>query len=260
MNVEHALAIMPGLFWMCLFIPALFTLSGIFIARKLIAPHKRTPHHDIAHALLGPIATVFSILGAFMVATTWHEYCDTSSNLNAECNALRSLYFNAREFTPEYCNQIQDLCQAYRNAVLNNEWKIVQKGKDDRLGDQIIEKMADLYLSYPLKTDKERIYFELSVDRLDKLRSYREQRIQDSFTGLLPLLWVLFLLSGGSLVIVSLLMISSPGKTHSAMAMLLTMVIGVMIFAIISLDYPFVGATKMSTTPFEMIPMDQANH
>ncbi|MBX9742115.1 MAG: DUF4239 domain-containing protein [Chthoniobacterales bacterium] len=260
MNFEHSLALMPGLFWICLLIPAVFAISGIFLARKLIAPHKRTPHHDIAHALLGPIATVFSILGAFMVATTWHEYCDTNSNLNSECNSLRSLYFNARAFTPERCNQIQELCRAYRYTVLNHEWKIIQKGKDDLIGDQIIGKIADLYLSYPLKTDKERIYFQISVDRLDKLRSYREQRIQDSFTGLLPLLWALFLLSGASLVVVSLLMISSPGKTHAAMAVLLAMVIGAMIFAIISLDYPFVGFTKMSTTSFEMLPMEKESH
>lgn len=257
MNLEHSLAVLPGLLWICLIVPALLALAGIFVARKLIAPHHRNPHHEIAHALLGPMATVFGILGAFIVATTWREYCDTKLNLNEECNALRSLYFNARAFTPKTCTTIQNLCRRYRHALLEKEWKIIQKKKDDCEGNTIIASLSDLYLAYPLTTEKERIYFGMSVEKLDKLKAYRGQRIEDSFTGLLPLLWILFLLGGSALVAVSLLMISSPSKTHAAVVVLLAMVIGVMIFAIISLDYPFIGFTKMSTTSVELLPFDE---
>ncbi|MDH4470794.1 MAG: DUF4239 domain-containing protein [Verrucomicrobiae bacterium] len=170
MNVEHYVATLPGLFWICLIAPVFFALIGIYIARKLIEPHKRNPHHDIAHA--------------------------------------------------------------------------------------IIAKLSKLYLLYPINSAKESIYFKQSIDNLTKLRKYRELRIEDSCTGLLPLLWILFLLAGTTLVLVSLLMISSPGKTHGAMVVLLAMLIGIMTFAIISLDFPFSGFTKLSTIPLENIPMD----
>lgn len=256
MNFEHFLATCPNLFWICLIVPALLALAGVFLARKLIEPHKRNPHHDIAHAILGPVATIFGILGAFMVATTWHDYAETALNLHEESNALRSLYFNAQAFTPEYCNSVQMLCKSYRDAIIKNEWKIVQEGKDTLIGDDIISKLSKLYFAYPLTTEKERLYFGHSVENLEKLRKYRELRIVDSCTGLLPLLWILFLLGGTTLVSVSLLMISSPGQTHGAMVVLLAMLIGIMTFAIISLDFPFTGFTKMSTAPLVMIPME----
>ena len=257
MNFEHFFATLPGLLWICLIVPALLALAGVFIARKSIAPHKRNPHHDIAHAILGPMATIFGILGAFMVATTWHEYADTKSNLNEEAYALRDLYFDAQAFTPEYAKNLQTLCRRYREAVLKNEWKIVQPGKDNLDADALIGKISDFYRAYPLKTDKDHIYFNMSVEKLDKLRRYREQRLEDSYTGLLPLLWILFLLGGTTLVAVSLLMISSPSKTHGVMVVFLAMMIGFMVFAIISLDFPFIGFTKMSTEPFKIIPMGE---
>ncbi|MFZ4116244.1 MAG: hypothetical protein ACOYK6_05915 [Chthoniobacterales bacterium] len=256
MNLEHSLATLPGLFWICLILPASLALAGIFLARKLIAPNKRNPHHDIAHAILGPVGTIFGILGAFMVATTWHEYEDTSLNLHEESNALRSLYFNAEAFAPQTRDSIQTLCKNYRKAVLENEWKIIQKGKDTLLGDATISQLYKIYLSYPLITEKERIYYRMSVEKLEKLRKYRELRIEDSCTGLLPLLWILFLLGGTTLVTITLLMISSPGQTHALMVVLLAMLIGIMTFAIISLDFPFIGFTKMSTAPLDMIPME----
>jgi hypothetical protein len=121
MNVEHYVATLPGLFWICLIAPVFFALIGIYIARKLIEPHKRNPHHDIAHAILGPVATIFGILGAFIVATVWHQYEDTSLNLHEESNALRSLYFDAEALGPEYTKQVQTLCKNYREAIITYE-------------------------------------------------------------------------------------------------------------------------------------------
>ena len=251
MNFEHYLATRPGLIWICILIPVAFAILGNFLARKWIHPEKRNPHHAIAHATLGPVATIFGILGAFMVATTWNEYMATKSNLNEESNALRDLYFNAQAFRPDACNKIQNLCRDYRKTVIQNEWKIIVKGKDDLIGDRLITKLSNLYRAYQPQTDNERVYFSMSVQNLENLRKYREQRIQDSFTGLLPLLWILFLLGATTLISVSLLMISSPGRTHGLMSILLSAMIG-----IISLDCPFIGFTKMSTMPLDMIPME----
>ena len=255
MNFEHYLALCPGLIWICILVPVSLAVLGNFLARKWIKPDKRNPHHTIAHATLGPVATIFGILGAFMVATTWNEYMSTKSSLNEESNALRDIYFNAQAFTPQLGNNIQNLCRDYRSTVINNEWKIVIKGKDDAIGDRIIGKLSDLYRSYQPRTGNERVYFEMSVQNLENLRKYREQRIQDSFTGLLPLLWILFVLGASTLISVSLLMISSPGQTHGVMSILLSAMIGIMTFAIISLDFPFIGFAKLSTMPLEMIPM-----
>jgi ABC-type multidrug transport system fused ATPase/permease subunit len=257
MNLEHYLATFPGLFGICLLAPVSFAITGNFLARKWIEPQKRNPHHAIAHATLGPIATIFGVLGAFIVATTWNEYTTTRVNLNEESNALRDLYFNAQAFTPTICNKIQQYCRDYRKTVLEHEWKIVVKSKDDVIGDEIIKELANIYLNYSLNNDKEKIYFQLSVENLEKLRKYREQRIQDSSIGLEPLLWILFLLGATTLILVSILMISSPGNTHGAMSVLLSALIGIMIFAIISLDFPFIGITELSTMPLDMIPMDQ---
>jgi len=258
MNFEHYLATRPGLIWICVLVPVSFAIVANFLARKWIHPDKRNPHHAIAHATLGPVATKIGILGAFIVATTWNEYISTKSNLNEESNALRDLYFNAQAFKPELSNKIQTLCRNYRNAVMENEWKIVVKGKDDLIGDRIIGKLSNLYRAYEPQTENEKVYFSMSVQNLENLRKYREERIQDSFTGLLPLLWILFLLGATTLLAVSLLMISSPGKTHGLLSILLSAMIGIMIFAIISLDFPFIGFTKMSKMPLEMIPMGDA--
>lgn len=256
MNFEHYLATRPGLIWICILVPATLATLGNFLARRWIHPDKRNPHHEIAHATLGPAATIFGILAAFMVATTWNEYMSTKSNLNEESNALRDLFFNAQAFRPEQCDKIQDLCRSYRTAVIQNEWKIVMKGKDDITGDHIIGKLADIYRSYHPRLNNEQVYFSMSVQNLENLRKYREERIQDSFTGLLPLLWILFLLGATTLISVSLLMISSPGRTHGAMSILLSAMIGIMTFAIISLDFPFIGFARLSTLPLDIIPME----
>ena len=255
MNFEHYLALLPGLIWICILVPVSFAITINFLARQWIKPDKRAPHHTIAHETLAPIATVFGILAAFMVATTWNEYTTTRMNLNEESNALHDLYIDAQAFTPEACNKIQTLCRNYRKTVKENEWKIIIRGKDDLIGNNILRQLSKIYLNYPIQNEKDRFYFSKSVGSLENLVKYREQRIQNSFTGLEPVLWILFLLGATTFIAVSLLMISSPAHTHGALSVLLSMMIGIMIFAIISLDFPFIGFTQLTTMPLDMISM-----
>lgn len=256
MNFEYFFVSLPGLFWICIITPALFALGGVFLARKLIGPDYRQQHHDIANAVIGPVATIFGIMAAFIVATAWSQYSITQVNINEESDSLRSLYLNAQAFPPEFCKEVRSLYRLYRGAVLHNEWKIVQKGKDELDGDAILKKLSDLYTSYSVRDNKELAYFELSISKLDRLKNLRQQRIDDSSSTMLPFLWMLFLLGAATLVTVSFLMVSSVAKSHGAMAMLLAMVIGLMIYAAVSLDLPFAGPAKVSKKPFQILKME----
>ena len=66
MNFEYFFVSLPGLFWICIITPALFALGGVCLARKLIGPDYRQQHHDIANAVIGPVATIFGIMAAFI--------------------------------------------------------------------------------------------------------------------------------------------------------------------------------------------------
>lgn len=257
MNLEHFLVTLPGLFWICVITPGLLALGGVFLSRMLIGPNYRQQHHTIAQAVLGPIASMFGIMAAFIVATTWSQYSATRLHLNEESDSLRCLYLDAQAFSPEFCKSTRSLYRLYREAVLYHEWKIIHHGEDTLFGDEVLRKLSNLFTSYSVKNDKEFVYFDLSVHNLAKIKMLRHQRLDDSSSTLLPLLWMLFLLGGTTLVFVSFLMVSSVGRSHGAMVMLLAMVIGLMIYAIISLDLPFVGPAKISNHQFQSLHLEE---
>ena len=250
MNFEHFLVTLPGLFWICLLVPALLALVGVILARKIIGFQNKQQYHSIATAALSPVASVFGIMAAFIVATTWSQYSTIKKNINEENNTLQSLYLNTQAFPPEFAQQARTLYRLYRTTILENEWKVVQKGKDTFSGDVILEDLIKLYSSYTVKNEKEFAFFQLSINRLDRLNNLRQQRIDDASSTTLPLLWVLFLLGAVTMVAMSFLMVSSNAKVHGGFSMLLAMVIGLMIYAIVSINLPFAGAAKISDQSF----------
>ena len=256
MNIEYFLATHSGLFWICIIVPALFALAGVFITRVMMGREHAQGHHNMANAIIGPIATIFGILGAFIVATTWNQYATTAVNINQEAQSLHSLYLNAEAFSPEFCKDTRALCLLYRKAVLQHEWKIIDQETDTLAGNEVLKNLFRLYTSYQIKNNTELAFFQLNIQCLCKLKDLRQQRLDDASTGLLPLLWILFLLGGIILVMISFIMINSSAITHATMVMLIAIVIGAMIYAIISLDFPFVGPAEISKKPFLMIMQD----
>ena len=256
MKIEHFLITLPFLFWICTLTPPLLALLGIVLFRKFINPENRKKYHDTARSIMNATAGMYSIMAAFIVASAWTEYADIKANVNKESETLQSLYSNTLAFSPSFTQEARTLYQNYRAAILKNEWKTVQPGKDTVEGDQILKKLDTLYSSYSIRNDKELAYFKLSIAKLDKLQNLRTQRIENSSSTLLPMLWLVLLLGGLNVILISSLIASSQGPTHALILLILAIAIGLINYAIISLDLPFVGEAKISEKPFSQLVLE----
>jgi len=253
MNFEKSLAMYHNLFWICILVPVIFSFIGVFLARKIIGRFHTNQHQEIAKTALGPVSTVFAILAAFIVATSWTEYSRTIIHVNQESEALNNFYVNAEAFHPVFCKKAKELCLLYRDTVLADEWKMIQKGNDILPADSILREISRLCASYQIDGTKESDYFQLIIAQLSIIRGLRQQRLDDSSSGLPRILWALFLLGGVILITINFLMVTAPSITHISMVLLIAIMIGMMCYAIIRLQFPFTGSTKISSQPFELI-------
>ena len=78
----------------------------------------------------------------------------------------------------------------------------------------------------------------------------------ESRTGIPPLLWFVLLMGGISTISFTFLFSTDNLKAQIVMGVLFSMMIALILFTIMSLDFPFTGSISVSSEPFRMALLD----
>ncbi len=232
------------------------SITGLLVVRHFIPHNKLKLHHDVADPILGALGAVYAVLLAFVVIAVWQSFDKSNSNVQLEANYMADIYRDAEAFSPDFRPKVQALLQEYRQAVVNYEWKTMARGEMSTEVEGLMRKIWSLYTTYQPKNSTEQSFFDESVRKLNSFRELRRQRIMDSKTGINPLLW--FVLIAGALAIISFTFLFGTEnlKAQIVMGVLLSAIISLILFTILSLDFPFTGSVTISPAPFKQILLD----
>ena len=141
----------------------------------------------------------------------------------------------------------------YADAVVNEEWNMLARGEESPNARAILRKIWVVYSGYEPKTEGEKIFFAESVSRLNELRELRRFRIIDSKTGIEPILWFILIVGGMVTIAFTFFFGSENFAAHVLMASTLAVMISLILFTILLLDFPFTGSVKISSDMFRQM-------
>jgi hypothetical protein len=239
-----------------LFIVGLFagvSVLGLLFVRSFI-PHQRLkPHNDVAGAIFAALGAIYAVLLAFVVVTVWEGFDRTNLNVEKEAAYLSDLYRDAQVLSPEFRGSIRTLVREYAAAVSDEEWLAIARGSESAKVKEVLKKLWQVYGVYSPKTEAEKIFFEESVRKLNDLAELHSMRLVDAKTGVHPLLWAVLIIGGLVTVSFTFFFGSENLKAQILMATLLAALIGLILFTVLLLDFPFTGDVHISKEPFKQL-------
>ena len=149
------------------------------------------------------------------------------------------------------------LLRKYRDSVITDEWKTMARGNASEETQKILEQISEAYMRAKTRDTSDNIFLNQSIQGLSSIAGLRASRIDDSSSGLLPVLWIVLLVGGSVTVGFTFLFGAHNFKAQALMTVLLTGVICMSIFIIINLDFPFTGDTTVSPEAFQNIKMEK---
>lgn len=249
----HLSPVMQGM--LCIILPMAVACLGLFLTRRLLHQHFLRQHHDMAGPFFNTMGAIYGIFLAFIVANTWQFYSVTASNVVQEARCLQSLYDDSAAFPQTFRGELRSLLSLYRDSFVNEGWKSLRKGRSNLETSTLARKIADSYATHRVEAMAESTYFLESVKNLESMNALRTSRIDDASSGLIPFLWCI-LISGAVVTIgFSYLFAAQNFTTHAVMILLLTGLIGLTFYTIITLDFPFTGFVAISPDPFVRLKM-----
>lgn len=253
--VFHLSPLQQALF--CILVPMLFAGGGLLLVRKLVHAHFLRQHHDIAGPFFNTLGAIYGIFLAFIVSNTWHYYDQTNSNIVQEARYLESLHNNSAAFPEPFRGKVRVLLSEYRDLIVNHEWPHLARGVESSQATELIRRITDTYAAQQLSRQTlDGPFYSASVHNLEAMKGLRASRIDDAASGLLPFLWAVLIAGAVVTIGFSYLFGAQNFATHAIMTLLLTAVIALAFYTILTLDFPFTGPAGIGPEAFQRLNLN----
>lgn len=224
----------------------LLTIVGLLIVRRFVPHHRLKVHNDVSGPIFGTLGVVYAVLLAFVVIIVWEGFDKANLTAEKEANCVVDLCRDAQAFEPAFRDKVHGLFKEYATIVINEEWAMLAKGEFSPKAREAVKKIWTLYAFYQPRNPTEQAFFEESVRKLNDFGEFRLQRLIESRSGVHPVLWFVLLFGGMVTISFTFFFGAESLNTQMVMAVLLAIIISLILFTILMLDYPFTGDVRIS--------------
>lgn len=235
------------------FIWLFLAVGGLLISRRFLSHKDLKEHNDFAGFVFGTIGAIYSVILAFTVVIVWGYFDKASSNVEMEASYLADVYRDTQALPKTFTVKMDKLLADYGKAIVEDEWETMQEDKKSDKVQRIQNEIWEIFQNYEPVTEKEKIFFEEVVGKLNELCEYRRLRLMEAGKGVNSILWFVLIFCGMITIFFTFFFGIDNARNQMIMTALLAMTIGLVLFTILEFDYPFTGKLRVSPEPFKTL-------
>lgn len=228
-------------------------VGGVLLVHRFVKVNTLKSHHDIAGPIFATIGVVYAVMLSYVLIIVWQQFDTTNNNVVKEANLYADIYHDSNGLSEPFRSQFIAANSKYIDAVINDEWKLLARGQRSMEAQKDAEDVWTLTGSFEPKSEGEKIFFSEILYRMNDAGELRRQRILDSQTGIHPMLWSVLLLGGIITVVFAFFFGSENLKAQLIMTTLLAVLIVLILFTILIMDFPFSGDMAVSSDAFKQV-------
>jgi len=228
-------------------------VGSVLLVRRLVDISKFKEHHDIAGPIFSTIGVIYAVMLAFVLVIVWQDFDRAQNDAVQEANYFLDISRDAMGLPEPFSGQFLEANIKYLDAVVKYEWPLMQRGGASMEAQAAAEDVWELIITFDPKTNSEKIFFSEMLEKMNNAIEMRRQRLQDARTGLHPSLWLVLLLGGIITVVFTVFFGSQNLVAQLIMTTLLAMLIALILFTILIMDFPYSGDLSISVTSFQQV-------
>jgi hypothetical protein len=141
----------------------------------------------------------------------------------------------------------------YASAIVNDEWKTLARGKRSAGAQAASDKIWDLYASFQPENENQKVFFEKSVEKLNEAAELRRERILAAGPGIPSILWTVLICGGLITILFTIFFGTENFIAQLIMSSMLSALVALSLFTIMTLDFPFTGSVSISQNTFRTV-------
>jgi hypothetical protein len=229
-------------------------LAGLVATRGFI--RSRGLHAIIDNGVVGwmfsAILAMYAITIGLTAVASWTNAGDAAEDASSEASEIAAFYRDAAGYPEPVRTELTGRVRTYLHAIIETDWPIQRRGQIPRRGTPILDQIqATLYAFEPASQGQAVIHGEAmsSFNRLVETRRKRLAGVRSSVPGTL---WCVVLVGAIVAIGASYVFTLDSIGVHAVMTVLLSSMIGLLVFFIAVTDMPYRGASGIEPGPYEL--------
>jgi Na+/melibiose symporter-like transporter len=221
-------------------------LVAIFTSKDV-----REAHNDRAGFILAVIGVVYAVLLAFVAIGTWERFNEARARSYEEAESLATVYRDTASFPhPE---RLQKMLEAYTRSVIDREWPRMRIGERAESSNALLEAVDRSVRELPVRSMSEQDVHAQMLSAIDTALADRETRLSIDFVGINGIMWAVLI--AGAYITVAFTYLFGFERTLMQQLMIggLSLTIGLVLFLVVGLDYPFRGSIAVGPDAFRAL-------
>lgn len=234
---------------------AILSIIGLLLFHKYVHPKKEnwfgmrytTSFFTIIGALLGVLLTM-------VIVTMWQNYQKEKENVIAEVANVVNFYRDAGALDQEDCMELRKQMRVVVGDIINDSWPKMRMGMDGTKVVISFNKLTLYLMNIKSKNLNDQIVKNALLKDLRIASDLRKNRILKVAKSPIPgVMWVVITICSIISISCGFFFSIKPFWMHLSLTMMHATMISAVIFLIISMMYPYRGATHITAEPFEYL-------
>lgn len=216
---------------------------------RLAGREVRRRHNDLAGFILAVVGVIYAVLLAFVAVGVWERFDQAEVRVSAEASSLSLVYRDAGDFPQS--KALRAALRGYIHLVIDREWPAMQEGRESLRAERATFRIDALLRTIPVRTLAQANVQARMLQAFDRSLMERSARLSIGLSGINQLLWMVIVVGGFITVGFTYLFGFEEFRLEIMMNGTLALLIGLVLFLMISLDFPFRGGITVEPTSFE---------
>jgi hypothetical protein len=228
-------------------------IGGLIVVQRLVPPARRQEYNDVAGFIYAVLGVAYAVLLGLMVVAVWQDWQAAEDTATEEANELAAVFWLAHSLPESQARDVQELARSYARVVIQEEWPLMRQGKASPKAWDLLDELRGSLVELHPTTDAQVVLYDNELQRIHELGDARRTRLLKANEGLPAIMWVVLLLGGAIVVSFTYLFGLRSTTVHTLMVAALALSIGLVLFTIGALDYPFRGDVRIGPDAFQFV-------
>jgi Protein of unknown function (DUF4239) len=244
---------------------------GFFVSIALLGQRwtrrwvKRIPGNDgryneIINTTIATVGVFFGITLGLISVGAWENFSQINTNVNQEVSSINVLYRAVSLYPDPARELLKNSLKEYVHFAIHEEWPSQQRGIVPKGGtEKVTAIQKHLYTFEPVSESMKAVHAE-TIGAFNEMIRQRRSRLQSVTSGLPSTLWLVVIFGSCLNLVIPWLLVYDRQFIQDLSIVLTAATIGLLVFLMAAMDYPFRGEFSVTPESFELLYERMKSH
>ncbi|HET9328266.1 MAG TPA: hypothetical protein VFQ05_15980, partial [Candidatus Eisenbacteria bacterium] len=242
---------------------AVFGFLGFGLTRRYVMPGLGASRHqaEVTATIVHGILIIYGLAVALLAIAVWEKYAEATRIVAEEASSIAALYRDLAGYPEPLRTHLRNELKSYTEYTIRDAWPMQRRGQIPAAGVGMLDRFQDALYAYEPATLGKLAHHQEALGAYNTMIQIRRERLHFVTIGLPASMWAVVLV--GALITVAsafFLDVGEGGKLNRLLMVLLSAIMGLLIFMIVYYDQPMRGDQSVSPEAYEVIHKQLMEH